>query len=228
MSSLSRAMGKALTAGAPMVYKAWEIETAQAEEARMREWQAGEYQKNRDQAATIHNDNMKMEERKIALTEKGVDADIRQGDARINQEGEALSLKREEQAKTLELLDEQILAAKEENTDSSDLRALRNELANLDPDDTKGLERVKDRLRSYGVAFKGDTSRTGFVTRRNQYGEEDIYFGDEDTGGLSPVVPMPRFSSMEEALTAAKTRYPNVSEAELTKRLAEKYPHLNK
>lgn len=226
MSSLSRAMGKALTAGAPMVFKSWEMETKAAEEARIREWQAGEYQKNRDQAASIHADNMSMSKDELALREKGVDADIRQGDTRLGMEGEKLKMDKAEQSKALELLDEQIAAAIKENKDTSDIRALRDELRGLDPTDTEKSAIIKDTLRSYGIKFESEKHNRKVMPVAGKYGLEKLVYADNDTGAVTDVNITPSFSSRQEALDAAKSRYPNVDEAVLSKRIAEKFPNL--
>lgn len=191
MSSLSRAMGKALSAGAPMVFKSWEIETRQAEEQRMREWQSGEYQKNRDQAASIHSDNMRMDEQKIALQEKGVDADIRQGDDRLGIEREELGMKKDEQSRAINLLDQQIIAAENENKDAGDVRALRDELRALDPADTSEAQRIKDALRSFGIKFEAEKHSRKVIPVAGKYGEEKLVYADNDSGTVTDVSVVP-------------------------------------
>jgi len=235
MSSLSRAMGKALSAGAPIMVKKWEADMQAAEEARMREWQSGEYAANREQAASIHADNLQMDKSQLAVTEKGVDADIRQGDARIAQEGEALGLTRERQNKALLLLDQQITAATNENTDTSELRRLRTEYINADPADTDKIQKLERALQAQGIEI-GEEYDYHEVDSYNEYGEkngEEIFKSTKggrvervDLSGGGGGGGAPQFKTRAEAKAAAKLRYPNADDATLEAAISKNFPNL--
>ena len=233
MSSLSRAMGKALSAGAPIMVKKWEADMQAAEDARMREWQSGEYALNRQQDATIHADNLRMDKSQLAVTEKGVDADIRQGDARIAQEGKALGLTRERQNKALLLLDEQITAATNENADTTELRKLRTEYINADPADTDKIQKLERALQAQGIEI-GEEYDYHEMDEYNEYGEKSGESLIKTTkGGREQKVDLsgggggaPQFKTRAEAKAAAKLRYPNADDATLEAAISKNFPNL--